>query len=128
MIINKILPLSLIVVIGGMIASCKLDPWTSGDAPTDVVTITKTTRALETGKKGEATYQSQVGAVRMSHKAHMEKGMKCVDCHHKKGNPDREKKCAVCHTGFKGYNTMHGLCVDCHIEHKEGPQMCKECH
>lgn len=128
MIINRIAPLSLIVVIVCVISSCKLDPWTSGDAPTDIVTITKTARALDNAQASEAAYQSRVGAVKMSHKAHMDKGMQCVDCHHKKENPEREKKCASCHTGDNGYETMHGLCVDCHIAKKEGPQQCKECH
>ncbi|MBN2161230.1 MAG: cytochrome c3 family protein [Spirochaetes bacterium] len=72
--------------------------------------------------------KSRVGVVRFSHKTHEEEGMKCVECHHKNANPERIKKCAVCHTGANGYETMHGLCVDCHIEKKEGPQKCYECH
>jgi hypothetical protein len=126
--LKKILPIAVVVIIGIIIASCKLDPWTSGDSPTDIVTITKTTRTYDKGKAAGKEYTSQVGAVKMSHKAHEEKGVACEKCHHKKGNPDREKKCAKCHTGDNGYETMHGLCVDCHIEKKEGPQKCKECH
>lgn len=126
--LKKILPITVVIIVGGIIASCKLDPWTTGDSPTDVITITKTTRAFEKGKTGETTYKSQVGAVKMSHKAHEEKGLKCEVCHHKKNNPDREKKCAKCHYGQNGYDTMHGLCIDCHIQRKEGPQKCKECH
>lgn len=126
---KRIVPLSLIVAVVCMIASCKLDPWTSGDSPTDVVTITKITSTPgKKGLAGEAVYKGSVGAVKMSHKAHMDEGMQCADCHHKEGNPDREKKCAKCHSGDNGYNTMHGLCVDCHIAKKEGPQQCKECH
>lgn len=122
---KKILPLTIAVIIGGCIVSCKLDPWTGGDSPTDIVTITKTTRSF---KADDPHYKSQVGAVKISHKTHQEKGLKCENCHHKNNNPDREKKCAVCHRGDNGYETLHGLCVDCHIEHKEGPQKCKECH
>lgn len=128
MAINRIVPLSLIVAIVCVIASCKLDPWTGGDSHTDIVTITKITTNPEAKQAGGTVYKGNVGAVKMSHKKHMDKGMQCVDCHHKKGNPDREKKCAKCHTGDAGYNTMHGLCVDCHIAKKEGPQQCKECH
>ena len=125
---KKILPLAVIVIIGIIIASCKLDPWTSGDSPTDVVTITKTTRTFDKATAGDKQYQSKVGVVKMSHKRHEDKGINCEVCHHKKGNPDREKKCAKCHSGDNGYETMHGLCLDCHIQRKEGPQKCKECH
>ncbi len=126
--IKKCMPLAVAVIIGMFIVSCKLDPWTSGDTPTDIVTITKTTRAFDKEKSSGKEYKSQVGAVKMSHKVHEDKGIPCEKCHHKKGNPDREKKCALCHTGDNGYNTMHGLCLDCHIARKEGPQKCKECH
>ncbi len=125
---KKILPIAVAIIIGGAIASCKLDPWSTGEMPTDVVTITKTTRAFGPVKPGETVYRSKVGAVRMSHKVHEEKGLKCEQCHHKKNNPEREKKCAVCHKGENGYNPLHGLCVDCHIARKEGPVKCKQCH
>lgn len=126
--LKKILPIAIAVIIGGIIASCKLDPWSAGEMTTDVVTIAKTTRAFDTAKPGETAYKSQVGAVRISHKAHEEKGLECEVCHHKKNNPEREKKCAKCHYGENGYMTMHHLCIDCHIQRKEGPQKCKECH
>jgi hypothetical protein len=125
---KKILPIAILVIMGGIIASCKLDPWSTGEMPTDLVTITKTTKTFEKGKPEETIYKSKVGAVRMSHKVHEEKGLKCEQCHHKKNNPDREKKCAACHFGEEGYMTMHGLCLDCHIKRKEGPQKCKQCH
>jgi hypothetical protein len=126
--LKKFLPIAAAVIIGIIIASCKYDPWQAGDSPTDVVSITKVTRNLEAPKPGDTVYKSQVGTVRMSHKAHQDKGLKCVDCHHVKNNPEREKTCAKCHKGENGYETMHGLCVDCHIARKEGPQKCKECH
>jgi hypothetical protein len=126
--LKKILPIAVAIIIGGIIGSCKLDPWVAGDSPTNEVAISKTTRAFDQAKADEAVYKSQVGVVKISHKAHEEKGLKCEVCHHKKNNADREKKCAKCHTGEKGYKTMHDLCIGCHIERKEGPQKCKECH
>ncbi len=122
------MPIAVAVIIGFIIGSCKLDPWTTGDSPTDIVTISKVSRATDKEKTGGKEYKSQVGVVKMSHKVHQEEGIPCQKCHHKNGNPDREKKCARCHTGEKGYDTMHGLCVDCHIAMKKGPQHCKECH
>ena len=131
--LKKILPIIGVVIIGGLAASCGLDPWVTEEKPTDIVTITKTTRSFDKQQSEGKVYKSQVGAVKMSHKIHEEKGLKCIDCHHKniKGknaNPDREKICAKCHYGENGYETLHGLCVDCHIKRKAGPQKCKECH
>lgn len=126
--LKMILPFTVSIIIIMLIVSCKYDPWQSGDSPTDVVSITKITRNFDTAKPEEILYKSQVGTVRMSHKAHQDKGMTCVDCHHLKNNPEREKKCAACHQGDNGYETLHGLCVDCHIASNEGPQKCKECH
>ena len=125
--LHKMLPLAGAVLIGVMIFSCKLDPWTTGEKLTDVVAITKTTQT------GHKAFKSQVGVVKMSHNIHEKQGLKCIDCHHKNingknANPAREKKCATCHYGDNGYETMHGLCVDCHIKRKAGPQKCKECH
>jgi hypothetical protein len=121
------LPIAFAVVIGVIAASCSLDPWTAGEAPTDIITITKTTSARP-AKEGEKLLKSQVGVVHMSHKVHQDKGLTCIECHHKKNNPEREKKCAKCHYGENGYETMHGLCVDCHIKRREGPVKCKQCH
>lgn len=126
--LKKILPIAVAIIIGGIIASCKLDPWTTEEQPTDVVTITKTTRIFDLQKQVGAGYKSQVGSVKMSHKAHEEEGLKCLDCHHKHDNPERIKVCAKCHYGENGYTRMHGLCIDCHIARKTGPQRCKECH
>lgn len=126
--LKRILPIAAAVIIVIVIVSCKYDPWQAGDSPTDVVSITKITRNPDAAKPGESIYKSQVGTVHMSHKAHQDEGLKCVDCHHVKNNPEREKKCAACHQGDNGYETMHGLCVDCHIARNAGPQKCKECH
>ncbi len=126
--LKKILPFVVAIIIGGAIASCNINPWSFEEEPTDVVTITKTTRIFNRQKQGATVYKSQMGAVRMSHKVHEEQGIQCVVCHHKHDNPERIKVCAKCHYGENGYKTMHELCIDCHIVRKEGPQKCKECH
>ena len=131
--VKNILPISLSIIFGGMLASCSPDPRVFEKSPTDVVTITKTTKIFDTQKAQGIVYKSQVGPVKMSHKIHEEQGLKCIDCHHKDingkdVNPEREKRCAVCHYGENGYKTMHGLCISCHIKRKAGPQQCKECH
>lgn len=110
-------------------SACESDPWIHKGNPsdTDVVVITKVT-AFGTQKDGLSSYKGQVGAVTMSHKVHEDLGMQCYDCHHKANNDDRIKQCAKCHNGTAGYDTMHGLCVDCHIGKGKGPQQCMECH
>lgn len=111
-----------------LLISCSFDPWNAGKSQTDVVLITKITKRLD-ANMNKPPLRSQVGSVKMSHKTHQEEaGLSCVDCHHKKGNDSREKRCAACHYGDNGYETMHGLCVDCHIGRKKGPVKCKECH
>ncbi len=112
-----------------VLAACEPDPWVNRGNPvdTDEVVITKVT-AYGIQKDGVSPYKGQVGAVTMSHKVHEKQGMACDTCHHKKGNDAREKKCAKCHNGQAGYEKMHGLCVDCHIAKKKGPQKCMECH
>jgi hypothetical protein len=109
--------------------ACDSDPWVTRGNPkdTDEVVITKVT-AYGKQADGVSPYKGQVGAVTMSHKVHEKQGLACIDCHHKKGNDDRIKQCAKCHNGQAGYETMHGLCVDCHIKEKKGPQKCMECH
>ena len=109
--------------------SCEPDPWTTGGNPadTDHVVITKITK-YGTQEDGVSPYRSKVGSVIMSHKTHEEIGLACVDCHHKENNDERIKTCAKCHNGDDGYEKLHGLCVDCHIERKEGPQECMQCH
>ncbi len=137
------------LITGGIILffslSCDMDPWTrgvqgkksmnallrvvQGEKSTDKVTITKTTKYGKSAD-GVTPLKSQLGPVVMSHKTHEDMGMACTDCHHKEANDGRIKKCAAsgCHTGFQGYETLHGLCVDCHIKVKDGPQKCMECH
>ncbi|HRZ28146.1 MAG TPA: cytochrome c3 family protein [Spirochaetota bacterium] len=119
-----------VVIAGAMLfaaAGCNVDPWAKGNGVTDKVTITKIT---EFGKApdGVTPLKANVGAVMMSHKTHAAQGLDCAACHHKQHNPQREKVCAKCHIGDNGYERMHGLCLDCHIAKKDGPQKCMECH
>lgn len=110
--------------------SCESDSWKSRAEmkDTDKVTVTKVT-AYGSGKEKRVLYKGQVGAVVFPHAIHEEEaGLNCESCHHKKGNDDRIKQCAVCHNGYAGYDIMHGLCVDCHISRNKGPQECMGCH
>lgn len=120
---------ALLCLLSLVFAACESDPWIHGGNPsdTDKVVVTKIT-AYGKQKDGVSNYKGQVGAVTMSHKVHEDNGMQCFDCHHKTNNDDRIKQCAKCHNGTKGYDTMHGLCVDCHIGKGKGPQKCMECH
>lgn len=124
---NRLMPAAIAALFVFIASACALDPWGAGKKFPNMVTITKTTKfALATD--GVSPMKSQLGVVKFSHKTHEDMGMKCVDCHHKNANADRIKQCAVCHKGDNGYETMHGLCVDCHIAKKDGPQQCFECH
>lgn len=126
----KLFPLVIVCLFSVIFAlSCDTDPWKHGGNPidTDNVLIHKITKK-GTQKDGLSSYKGQVGAVKMSHSVHEKAGMKCIDCHHIKNNDARVKECAQCHYGDKGYDVMHGLCVDCHIAKKKGPQKCMECH
>jgi len=72
--------------------------------------------------------EPQVGMVDFPHDAHNKAGIQCVECHHKKNNPERNKLCADCHAEEDGLTTMHKLCVDCHLSVKKGPRQCDGCH
>ena len=70
-----------------------------------------------------------------NHKSHSEDyGAKCSDCHHEKGNGNKEyKKCHECHKerdqghiiNLKG--AFHQQCHDCHRK-TSGPKACGRCH
>jgi hypothetical protein len=112
-----------------VLTACESDPWihTGNPVDTDKVVITKVT-AYGVQEDGVSPYKGQIGAASMSHRVHEKQGLTCIDCHHKNGNDDRIKQCAKCHNGQAGYETMHGLCVDCHITKRRGPEKCMECH
>ena len=120
-------PAAIAILTAIIATACSLDPWVADKQYPNMVTITKIT-SFGKSADGASPMKSRLGVVRFSHKTHDAMGLKCVKCHHKKANPGRVKQCASCHVGDNGYNTMHGLCVDCHIEKKDGPQKCKECH
>ena len=124
---NRLLPAAIAGAVILFMISCSLDPWATGKKYPNMVTITKTTKYGKAAD-GVSPLKGQVGAVIFSHKTHEDLGMACVDCHHKQNNDERIKNCAVCHNGDDGYEKLHGLCVDCHIARKEGPQKCFECH
>jgi hypothetical protein len=126
--IIKLFPLLLCFFFSIIFFACEIDPWTQrgNSVDTDIVTIKKIT-AYGNPLDG-VQYKGNVGAVKMSHSLHEQHGVTCNDCHHKDNNDARIKECARCHTGDKGFNAMHGLCVDCHISKNKGPQKCMECH
>ena len=121
------------VIIAGLFGSggprCALDPWTTGEMPTDVITVSKTiSTPTADGRADDTVYAARIRPVRMSHKEHEESGVACVRCHHRNNNPEREKKCAACHRGGPGYETIHGLCRGCHDDRRRGPRSCGDCH
>ncbi|MBN1495701.1 MAG: cytochrome c3 family protein [Spirochaetes bacterium] len=118
---------AIAIFIAIIATACSLDPWVAGKEYPDVVAITKTTRFGKVSN-GISPMKSAAGVVHFSHKTHEGLGIQCIECHHKKDNPERIKQCATCHIGDNGYNTMHGLCLDCHIAKKDGPQNCQGCH
>jgi formate-dependent nitrite reductase cytochrome c552 subunit len=120
---NRLLSFAIAGVVVLFMVSCG---GSSGDKYPNVVTVTKTTK-FATAPDG-SPLKDQVGVVKFSHDVHEKQGLKCVQCHHKQYNDDREKKCAPCHMGDEGYKKMHALCVDCHINKKKGPQQCYDCH
>ncbi|MCU0849090.1 MAG: cytochrome c family protein [Spirochaetes bacterium] len=125
--IRKIYPIIILcAIIALCLTSCGVDPWITGST-TDIVTITKITKYGKQ-KDGISPLKSKVGPVKMSHKVHQDHKLNCIDCHHKKGNDERIKTCAVCHKGEEGYEVMHGLCLDCHMAKKIGVEKCKQCH
>jgi hypothetical protein len=127
--ILRLLPVVL-CLLSIALASCETDSWKAriGMKDTDHVAVTKVTAYGKPADDG-TIYKDQVGTVIFPHKTHEdEAGLKCEYCHHKKGNDDRIKQCAVCHNGYAGFDTMHGLCVDCHISRANGPQKCMQCH
>ncbi len=116
----------LAFLISVSLSSCQLDPWVTGDSPTDKVAVTKITHYGKM-QDGVTPMKSEMGKVIFSHKTHADQNLACVDCHHKKNNDDRIKKCAACHVGNDGFEIMHGLCLDCHMS-RGGPEKCTQCH
>jgi len=91
----------------------------------DIVRIARVSANQGSGAAGAA---KKVGAVRMSHMAHDSAGVPCITCHHKFENDAREKRCAKCHSGDDGKETLHGLCIGCHKEQGVDTAECTQCH
>ena len=110
--------------------SCNEGTVSINPSPTDVVTVTDINKFItrDDELKGIKKTNGLIAPVRISHKIHEDEGVQCVTCHHKKGNDDRIKQCAYCHKGVRGDETIHNLCINCHLSKKKGPAMCQECH
>ena len=112
------------------LAGCSQGTTNINPSPTDVVTVTDVNKFIaDTDKQaGISETMNAMDPVKLAHKKHEDAGVKCVICHHKQGNDDRIKQCAVCHKGASGEDTLHNLCINCHAKTKQGPTLCNECH
>lgn len=121
---------ALMCALIAVLPSCKEGTTAINQSPTDVVTITDINKFITDDdlKAGVVKTNNYVSPVQMSHWEHEKKGVRCETCHHKKGNDGRIKQCAACHKGKAGDETMHNLCINCHVAKKEGPSMCQDCH
>ncbi len=123
--------LSFLVAIAVIFAvGCSQGTTTINPSKTDVVTVTDINKYIteKDTQSGLTATMNAMDPVMMPHKTHEEAGVKCIVCHHKQGNDDRIKQCAVCHKGASGEDTLHNLCINCHAQTKKGPALCNECH
>lgn len=65
------------------------------------------------------TLKAKPGNVTFPHKAHVERGLKCTECHVAMQGGKIE--------GF-GKDKAHGTCVECHKKQTKGPTKCADCH
>ncbi|MCP4131686.1 MAG: hypothetical protein GY754_11970 [bacterium] len=117
--------LAVLTLLAAAVSSCSKE-----ESGTDIVVLTKgntyiTSEDLQQGIK-KAT--GSVAPVRMSHRLHKKAGLKCINCHHRKNNPSRVKKCVYCHKGLAGAEHLHSFCIDCHKKEQKGPEQCMACH
>lgn len=83
-------------------------------------------------------FKEKKKAVPFPHKAHVDSGLKCKECHHKMSGDKPEKGCTACHKAKKGdapaaKKAFHKSCKDCHKKMKKagkktGPTKCGDCH
>ncbi len=90
--------------------------------------------------KAVIKFEAKVGTVTFPHKAHVDSGAKCVDCHHTVKEGQTPQKCGACHDPkeAKGaaprlVDAMHKNCKGCHEKAtaagKKAPgKDCKACH
>jgi Zn finger protein HypA/HybF involved in hydrogenase expression len=83
---------------------------------------------LDDVKDGIRKTQNSMPPVFFSHNEHEKKNILCIECHHKKNNDSRLKKCASCHKGIQGTEALHGFCILCHEKREDGPKTCQGCH
>jgi len=65
------------------------------------------------------TLTAKPGNITFPHKAHIDRGLKCTECHATMEGGKIE--------GF-GKDKAHGSCVECHKKVAKGPTKCAECH
>ena len=120
----------ILAILPLLAVACKGGTTGINPSPTDVVTITDVNAFISEGdlKAGVKKTNNEVPPVIFSHSIHEKAGLQCVTCHHKEGNDERIKQCAMCHKGTAGDETMHNLCINCHLERKAGPAQCQDCH
>lgn len=120
--------LSMLIILG--FVSCSEGTTNINPSPTDVVFVKDVNAFITQNDRmsGIEATMNEMDPVAMPHNKHEKAGIKCVICHHKEGNDDRIKQCAVCHKGAAGEDTIHNLCINCHAQAKEGPTLCNQCH
>jgi len=69
------------------------------------------------------------GKVTFSHKAHVDGGTTCKECHHNGETP--VQKCGACHNAdanLDAKSAYHKNCIECHKAKEKGPTGCMDCH
>ncbi|MEW6338691.1 MAG: cytochrome c3 family protein [Acidobacteriota bacterium] len=88
--------------------------------------------------------EAKLGTVTFKHKAHVDAGAACTDCHHTQKEGQPVQKCSECHDKAaakdkapKLQDAFHNNCAGCHAKliaegKKSGPvkdaKSCKSCH
>lgn len=102
-------------------------------AAADAVPAGKETLTLESMTKAKQAAGKKVvkGPVPFAHQSHVDKGVACVDCHHKEQPGETPKACSACHKDTKGdapqlNDAFHGgendsrlslhSCIGCHAK------------
>lgn len=126
----RVFVVCLSILIIPILIGCSEGAISINPSPTDVVTVADVNTFITQNDRvnGIDATMNAMDPVMMPHKKHENAGIKCVICHHKEGNDDRIKQCAVCHKGAAGEDTIHNLCINCHAQTKQGPTLCNQCH
>ncbi|MBZ5639134.1 MAG: cytochrome c family protein [Acidobacteriia bacterium] len=90
--------------------------------------------------KATIKFDTKMGTVTFPHKAHVDKGAKCEECHHTLKAGEAPQACTACHGKEpkgqvpKMMDAAHKLCKGCHEKSvaagKKAPDSknCKSCH